>query len=281
MAGGDSGSDMHTAFCRSVQLGDLPSYRGSPRVDEGLDLLRTNDYDALQQRRSKYIGGRLTWAKVADVVVAGLGKALLFGDADRAVSYVDDVRSLADRLVERDAHPSARVTTQLRARIGMLVATANCIAAAVELRDGKPSSDAALGKLVALRTRWFGLKRELASHADHEWVVELVQGAAGRVLASDAGMGAKAVATRAAAAWLPVQPTPPPVPEPRVASPPADDAPPSPTRQRPHPLPDAQHFLTPPEEGVSHAEPASKRFKVDGDGPGEQVTWTDADDALF
>ena len=281
MAGGDSGSDMHTAFYRSVQLGDLPSYRGSPRVDEGLDLLRTNDYDALQQRRSKYIGGRLTWAKVADVVVAGLGKALLFGDADRAVSYVDDVRSLADRLVERDAHPSARVTTQLRARIGMLVATANCITAAGGLRDGKPSSDATLGKLVALRTRWFGLKRELASHADHEWVVELVQGAAGRVLASDAGMGAKAVATRAAAAWLPEQPTPPTAPTPRATSSPASVVPAPPTPPHLHPLSNDQLLPTPLEEGVSHTEPASKRFKIDGDGPGEQVVWTDADDALF
>ena len=268
MTVGDGGDAMRTAFFRSAQLQHPPSYRGSPRVDEGLDLLRTNDYDALLQRRSKFIGGRLTWAKVATGVVAALGKAMLFGDADRAVSYADDVRALADRLAERDAHPSARVTAQLRAHIRLLIATVDCLTAAVGLRDGKPSSDAALGKLVALRTRWFGLKRELASHADDEWVAELVQAAAGRVLASDAGPGAKAVATRAAAAWLPER-QPPPTTPPHASA--ASNA------------PAGVPLLLAPRKGGDppRDEPAPKRFKVSGDGPGVQLAWTDADDALF
>ena len=57
MTVGDGVDAMRTAFFRSAQLQRPPSYRGSPRVDEGLDLLRTNDYDALLQRRSKFMAG--------------------------------------------------------------------------------------------------------------------------------------------------------------------------------------------------------------------------------
>ena len=85
-------------------------YRGSPRVDEALDLLRENDYDALLARTSKLIAGRLTWARVAAVAVGQLARGFLLGEADRAASYAEDARALADRLRERDAHPTARVT---------------------------------------------------------------------------------------------------------------------------------------------------------------------------
>ena len=179
-------------------------YRGSPRVDEALDLLRENDYDTLLARTSKLIAGRLTWARVAAVAVGQLARVFLLGEADRAASYAEDARALADRLRDRDAHPTARVTTQLRTQIGQLDAVARCIQAAVALRDGAEADDEALWRLAGLRTRWYALSREHASLAsDAEWVRDLVQTAAGRVLSSAAGAGAKAVASRAVAAWLP------------------------------------------------------------------------------
>ena len=164
---------MSTALVRSAQL--RHPYRGTPRLSEALDLLKLNDYHELLQRRSKLIAGKLTWARVAGVAVSAAAKALLLGDADRALPYVEDVRTLADRLRDRDAHPTARVTAQLRARIGQLLALAECLSAAAALRDGEEATDAAMGKLVALRTRFYALKGEHPSlPADRRWAEELV-----------------------------------------------------------------------------------------------------------
>ena len=169
------GNTMDTALVRCELLRRPPAYRGSPRLSEALDLLEINDYHELLRRRSKLIPGKLTWARVAGVAVSAAAKALLLGDADRAVSYAEDVRKLADRLRDRDAHPTARVTAQLRAQIGQLRALAECISAAVALRDGEAASDAAMGQLAALRTRFYALQGEHpAIYTDHRWAEELV-----------------------------------------------------------------------------------------------------------
>ena len=86
---------MSAALVRCAQL--RHPYRGPPRLSEALDLLKINDYHELLQRRSKLIAGKLTWARVAGVAVSAAAKALLLGDADRALPYVEDVRTLADR----------------------------------------------------------------------------------------------------------------------------------------------------------------------------------------
>ena len=277
------GNTMDTALVRCALLRHPPAYRGSPRLSEALDLLEINDYHEMLQRRSKLIPGKLTWARVAGVAVSVAAKALLLGDADRAVSYVEDVRALADRLRDRDAHPTARVTTQLRAQIGQLLAFAECISAVVALRDGKAATDASMGKLTALRTRFYVLRGEHPSiHGEWQWAEELVQTAAGRVLTSDAGAGAKAVAARAVAAWLPVAASRTPLHTPlhapshalsrtpshtaTLASPMASNAPP----------PTGVPLLVPP---LPRDQP-SQRFKISGEGPGVQLAWTDEDDRL-
>ena len=94
-------------------------YRGSPRVDEALDLLRENSYEALQRRRSKFIGGKLTWASVCGVAVGAIAKGLL-GDLDKALDAGEDAHTLAERLAERDRQSHARVTAEQRRRIRQL-----------------------------------------------------------------------------------------------------------------------------------------------------------------
>ena len=57
--------------------------------------------------------------------------------------------------------------------------------------------------LLALRTRWYALRREFESEAA-PWIKGLVQEAAGTVLRSPAATeGEKAMATRAVAAFIP------------------------------------------------------------------------------
>ena len=226
-------------------------YRG-PRTDDFLELLRINSYAELQKAKSKFLGGQLTWARVADAAVTTVGKAMLGGDVERALEAAEDAHALADRLRERDKHPSARVTQATRTRITMLDALGSCVETAVGLRDGtvRPDDFDALGRMLSLRSRWFALRRELAqAHADKDWVLELVQAAAGKVLSSGAGPGAKAMASRAVAAWT------------SEASASTSVTP-------------AASQRASPERGPS---PAPKRTRL-GEGDGERVEWTDEDD---
>ena len=242
-----------------------PSYRGSPQTEEALELLRVNDYAELHAKKSKYIGGSLTWAKVAESAVAAIGKAMLGGDVERAVDAAEDAHALANRLRERDKHPSARVTATTRTRIGQLDALGTCVETAVGLRDEtvRPDDFDALGRLLALRTRWYALRRELASaYAENDWVVELVQGAAGRVLSStSAGAGAKAMATRAVSAWA--------VASTSVAAPVASTSAAAPAAS-----------TSAVASSTESESPKAKRLKL-GEGEGERVQWNDDDDLLF
>jgi len=181
-------------------------YRGSqPRVEEALELLRINDYRELLRAKSKYMKtGQLTWARVAGAAVDALAKDLLRGDVERALDAAEDARELAERLRERDRDPSARVTAQLRSRIGQLVGVGKCIEGAVAMRDGAAPDFDSLGLLLSLRTRWYALRREHASELDADWVRALAQQASGKVLShADASQGLKAMATRAVSAWTP------------------------------------------------------------------------------
>ena len=224
------------------------AYRGSPRVDEALELLTINDYQTLLKTKSKLIRGQLTWANVCAVAANGVAPRLLEGDLDRAMDACEDAHTLAERLKERDRHVNARVTAALRQRIGQLEALAACLEVAARLREGEAIDDLdALGRLLALRTRWFALRRDTQSHADSAWVVELVQAAAGRVLTSGASAAAKGLASKAVAAW--------------VVPAPADASPSTPPHTPPH---------TPPEA----PPPAKRMMRHDG---GEQLTWDDDD----
>jgi len=86
---------LHQAMALLAPPTDSPVYRGSPRVDEGLELLRINDYQTLLKRKSKLIRGSLTWASVAAVVIEGLATRLLNGGAERALDAADDAHTLA------------------------------------------------------------------------------------------------------------------------------------------------------------------------------------------
>ena len=217
-----------------------------PAMDEALELLRKNDYHELLRSKANFIRGPLTWASVCAVAVATVAAGLLDGALDKAIDVADDAHTLAERLRERDQNSSARVTAQLRQRIGMLDGLASCFEAAVALRDGGPIEFEALGRLVALRTRWFALRREMGSEAESDWVVALVQAAVGKVLTSDAGAGAKNMASRALAAWVATDPS--------AASVAAD-------------APDAA-------ASDADAPAAHKRLKL-SEGPGEAVSWDD------
>jgi cell division septation protein DedD len=171
-------------------------------------------------------------------------------------------------------------------QIGQLHALARCLSSTDALRGGQTPDDDALSRLVALRMRWYAVKREHPRlPADAEWVRELVQGAVGRVLLSDASAGAKAVASRAVAAWVvedgegtampstapPAAPSAAPSSASSTASSTASSAASS----------AASPAASPDDASAAPSAPEAKRFKVSGDGPGVQVEWTDADDELF
>jgi len=115
----------------------------------------------------------------------------------------------------------------------------------VQLRNDGVAPDAdALGKLLALRTRWFAYRRDADSDANSDWVLALVQAAAGKVLAStEASAGTKEMASRAVAGWIPDSPPP------------------------------ATHTITP-------GERPAKALKLSSEG-GQAIEWTEADDELF
>ena len=77
---------------RALQLAMLlrtKVYRGSPRVDEALNLLRENDYQTLLRTKAKHLRAPLTWATVSAVAVKATAAALLEGDLDRALDAAD------------------------------------------------------------------------------------------------------------------------------------------------------------------------------------------------
>ena len=166
-------------------------------VDDGLELLRQNDYETLRRATTSVVRGQPTWAKVAEAVVEQLKMPLLSGPVGEALEAAERARTLAERLRARDAHPSARVTTTLRSRIGALERLALCVEAAVRLKEGAAADEADVGRLIALRQRWTALRREQDEDA---WVRSLALAAAGAVLASD-DVGLQAMATRAVVRW--------------------------------------------------------------------------------
>ena len=62
----------------------LAAYRGEPRVEEALELLKNNDYKSLLRVKSKIIRGPMTWANIAGGAVATIARRLLEGDVERA-----------------------------------------------------------------------------------------------------------------------------------------------------------------------------------------------------
>jgi hypothetical protein len=166
---------------------------------EALQLLRENDHGRLLKASATHIRPPYTWARVADIAVVRIARALLDGDEDAC----EDARVLGDRLRDRDASGPARVTATLRHRIGQVVRLGACVEAVGDLRDGSWRADDqdALGKLLAARTAWFAVRREHASSTASDWLLDAVQRAAGRVLSSNASAGAKAMASRAVSAW--------------------------------------------------------------------------------
>ena len=102
----------------------LELFRDTGWLSAHLMHLMTNKWKclyAMQRAKSKFLGGKLTWARVADAAVGAVGKAMLgAADAERAIEAAEDAHALAERLQERDAHANARVTAATRTRIGML-----------------------------------------------------------------------------------------------------------------------------------------------------------------
>lgn len=250
----------------------LTSYRGEPRVDEALELLRNNDYHSLLRVRSKMIRGPMTWANIASSAAVAIGRRLLEGDVERAADAAEDAHALVDRLRARDAHPSARVTKELRARIALVEAMANGVEAAVALRDETAATDdlGALGRLLTVRGRWHALRRELDSAAEPDWVRSLVLAAAGTVLASKAASGgAKAMAARTVSAWTDPVTAPPDAHLPAATTGTAEST-------------SVSTSTTPSNASPRASPPPTKRVRLTApEGrAGEQLTWTDADDLL-
>ena len=98
-------AERHAQILAATAPQQPPTYRGSPRVDEWLGLLRENSYAEMQKSKSKFLGGALTWARVADAAVTAIGKVMLgAADFERAVEAAEDAHTLAEQLRERDTH---------------------------------------------------------------------------------------------------------------------------------------------------------------------------------
>ena len=183
------------------------AYRGAnDRIQEALELLRINDHAALLKASSTHVRGPLTWARVAELVLTHAARALLDGGETRATVATHQARDLESRLATRDASPTARVTQKLRARIELVVRAAAALGATIQLREGVVPTEDRVGKLVALKMRWYRLREEFGEgemeESDVEWVRAIALGACGHVLSHpEADGGLKAMAARAAAAW--------------------------------------------------------------------------------
>lgn len=187
-------------------------YRSARRdvLDEILELLAENDASNLKHAAAEHVQGPKTWARLAGMAADMLRRPLLHGDADAAAEACEQATLLERRLQARDGLSAVRVTADLRERITRIVRLAQALAAAMALRDGEAPDDASVGRLLALRQRWYGLLRsgDGAAAADKRWVVTLVNAAAARVLQSAAHASLKGLAGRAVVQW-----TPPPEPD--------------------------------------------------------------------
>ena len=189
-----------------VQAFNLP-YRSAldfDKVEAALELLEINDLKELQRAKSKYFHCKqLTWAKIAEATVSLLAQPLLNGGIANVMEAHHRVVLLDGLLESRDASGIGRVTFALRQSITTLVRASHALAATIKIKDGKLPDDDMMGRLVALKQRWYQLKNEHGG-GSAAWVVDLVQRATAEVLKSDAvGAGKKALATRAAAQWVP------------------------------------------------------------------------------
>ena len=189
-----------------VQAFNLP-YRSAldfDKVEAALELLEINDLKELQRAKSKYFHGKqLTWAKIAEATVSLLAQPLLNGGIANVMEAHQRVVLLDGLLESRDASGIGRVTFALRQSITTLVRASHALAATIKIKDGKLPDDDMMGRLVALKQRWYQLKNEHGG-GSAAWVVDLVQRTTAEVLKSDSvGAGKTALATRAAAQWIP------------------------------------------------------------------------------
>ena len=193
---------------RALECAAFLAYRGAnDMVQEALELLRINDHATLLKASTTLVRGPLTWARVAELVLTHVARALLDGGETRAIVATLQAADLGSRLATRDASPTARVTHKLRSRIEMVVRAGAAVRATVQLREGVVPTEDRVGKLVALKMRWYRLREEFGEgemeESDVEWVRAIALGACGHVLSHPEAHsgGLKAMAARAAAAW--------------------------------------------------------------------------------
>jgi hypothetical protein len=184
-------------------------YRSAGRYDDAqvraaLELLAINDFSELQRARNDAFprGKSFTWAALAQGATSALGEALLEGGDD---DTLEDCSLLASRLESRDASKSARVTSELRGAIDLVTKSARAVAMLQRVADGRAASDRDAMQATTLRALWRRL-REAYGAGDDAWIIDVVQRASGRVLASDASGLVKSLFARAVAQWSPPPP---------------------------------------------------------------------------
>ena len=183
-------------------------YRSAGRYDDAqvraaLELLAINDYSELQRARNDAFprGKSFTWAALAQGATSALGEALLEGGDDT----LEDCELLASRLESRDGSKSARVTSELRGAIDLVTKSARAVAMLQRVADGRAASDRDAMQATTLRALWRRL-REAYGAGDDAWIIDVVQRASGKVLASDASGLVKSLFARAVAQWSPPPP---------------------------------------------------------------------------
>ena len=176
--------------------------RARAPLDEALDLLTHNDAASMARADAsglkEHVRGKPTWASVgewaAEAIAARLRAATGAAALEEAAS---EAATLHARLLERDAIKGARVTIQLRERIGTVHAVASTLHTMLQLRDGAraPSYELA-GKALVLYRGWLKLGGQR-----NAFVRQLMEAAVGAVLQSAASAGIKAQFTRALSSW--------------------------------------------------------------------------------
>lgn len=174
------------------------------QVDAALDLLQTNELNALKRGDFSAFGKQVSWVKLADGVVERLATDLL------ELKGVQDVKERADllrrRLEARRATKGARTPSRTQAAILVLHAASVGVHDLETLSGGSlvRDVDGALGRLSVIMRSW----RDVASLAPHttprtEDVVRMVKSAIDTVLQSNVSEGTKAHARRVWAQWCP------------------------------------------------------------------------------
>lgn len=188
------------------------TYRNSKRarvedadeaLDRALDVMGGNDFSNIANTTFPQIRGPVSWAKLGEYscnqIIRNLGATRSF---EELRNVAESAEILSKRLQARDNVKGARTTQELRNQINLIAGLSAALMEVAQLQAGAraPTFEIA-SRATTIRQRWSRLKID-----DNPFVLQLMEHAVARVLASNASAGIKAAFNRLLLHWLPPPP---------------------------------------------------------------------------